>query len=379
MKKAYAKFYLGLSLPLLLFAAYFAVCAKLLVNAGEYLSMDETIARLDDTYGYYGPALTQRTFYFKEHLYRHLRPEAAALGSSRALQFRAESFGVPFANIGGMSGLYETDEIARALFAAQPPKLLILGVDFWWFNPANENLHPLRSPGDARMRLADLLQPPVWLATGRMTPRDAAAILDGDIPDAGISAILRKDGFDRFGAYYYTSIWNGERESDDRNFRTSLSKVKDGTGVFVHGDRISAAALRTFEDLLDFLAGKNIQVVLFLPPLAPSVLDAMEKQGGYAYMKIAEQKIRALAARRGVPFFDFHDLRGIGSADCEFTDGIHAGQVATDRMLLHMAMDNKNVRKAVKLPETALEITRRAGHASTLEDETDFLELGCVK
>jgi hypothetical protein len=379
MKKPYLKFYLGLLLPLLLAAAYFSVAARLLAGAGEYLPMEDVITKISDTYGYYGPALAQKTFYFKEHLYSRLKPQVAALGSSRALQFRGESFRAPFANIGGMSGLDETDEIVRGLFDTHAPKLLILGVDFWWFNPANENAKPKRSPENAPMTAADLLQPAVWLASGKMTPSQAEDTLSGDIPDIGISAITRKDGFDRFGAYHYTSLWNGERESEDVNFKTSLGKVRDGTGVFIHGDRVSRKNLQKLDALLDYLARKNIHVVLFLPPLAPKVLDEMEKQGGYAYMREAENAVRGIAAKRKMPFFDFHDLRGIDSSNCEFTDGIHAGQIATDRILLHLAIGDAEVRKAVRLPETAAEIMRYKGHASTLENDVDLLGLGCAK
>jgi hypothetical protein len=379
MKKTYIKFYTGLIIPLLLAAAYFSASARLLESAGEYLPMEEVISKISDTYGYYGPALAQKTFYYKEHLYRRVKPEAAALGSSRVLQFRGESFRVPFTNIGGMSGLEETIEIAHDLFPANAPRLLILGVDFWWFNPANDGIKPKRSPEDARMTVADLLQPAAWLVTGKISPGEATDIVSGDIPDVGISAITRKDGFDRFGAYHYTSLWTGDRESDDAHFKNSLGRIDKGAGVFIHGGKASEAGLKKFAAFLDELAAKKIHVVLFLPPLAPTVLDAMGKNGGYAYMHPAEKAVRDMALRRKIPFFDFHDIRALDSNDCEFTDGIHAGQAATDRMLLRLAIGDGEVRKAVRLPETAAEILRGKGRASLLDDGTDLLQLGCAE
>jgi hypothetical protein len=379
MKKSYQRFYIGIFIPIFLFAAYFEISARLLKAAGEDLSMEDTIARINDTSGYYGSALSQRTFYFKEHLYRRLQPDVVTLGSSRVLQFRADKFSSSFINLGGMSGLDEADEIARALFATHPPKLLIFGVDFWWFNPVNEHAASLRSPEEAHLRVTDLLQPPLWLASGKMTFQDAGSILAGKVPNVGITAILRKDGFDRFGAYYYTSSWTGARESEDNQFSTTFKRVRAGDGLFSYGDKLSEARWKKFEDLLDFLDSHGIKTVLFAPPLAPSVLDAMNKQRTYAYEPLMRERLEKTALRRGLPFFDFHDLRAIGSSDCEFTDGLHGGQIAYDRILMRMAVSNVDIRKIVKLPDIAAEIQKFAGHSSVLKNETDFLNLACIK
>jgi hypothetical protein len=379
MTKNYKRFYIGLLLPLLLFACYFAASARLLKAAGEYMGMDEVIAKLDDTYGYYGPALSQKTFYFKQHLYAHIKPDVVAMGSSRALQFRREDFSASFANLGGLSGLDEVDEMARSAFATDAPKLLILGVDFWWFNKANENFHSLRSPEDAGMDLSGLLKPLGWLASGKMSPADAAAIMDGDVPDVGITALLRKDGFDRFGAYYYTSTWLGEHEADDVKFETTLKRIKEGNSVFTHGDTLSDLRWQKFEDLLDFLEERGIKVILFTPPLAPAAVDAMEEQQHHAYEPLMRARLQKTAKKRKLAFFDFHDPRAFGSEACEFTDGIHGGQVTYDRILMQMAIENEAVRKAAKLPDIAWNIRHYAGHASINDAETDFLETGCPK
>lgn len=379
MKKKIRNFYIGLCIPLLLCAAYFAFAAKLTAEAGEYLTMDETIDRIEQSYGLYGSALAQRTFYFKERLHLRRKPAVAALGSSRVLEFRGESFSKPFVNLGSMSSLAEVEEMAYGALAQAPPGLLLLGVDFWWLHPANENVKPRRSPAENGMNLSDLVKPLGWLFTGKMALQDAGRILKGDVPDAGFSAVLRKDGFDRFGAYHYTSIWTGARQDEDRVFSATLDRVARGEGIFVRGDDVSPALLGRLSAMVEMLELKGVKVVLFLPPLAPAVVDAMEKSGGYGYVKKANAAVRDLARARHLPFFDFHDPRVAGANDCEFTDGIHGGQIVYDRILLHMAAGDGDVRGAVKLTDLGVEISKYAGHASMIAGEEDFLGIGCKK
>jgi hypothetical protein len=69
-------------------------------------------------------------------------------------------------------------------------------------------------------------------------------------------------------------------------------------------------------------ARRGIAVVVFMPPVAPSVLDEMKRAGGYSDLGTAIRK--GLPA--DIPFFDFTDPAVLGEAsDCEFVDGTHGG------------------------------------------------------
>ena len=357
----------GLLLLLLALAGWIALSARVLTGAGEYLGMDDVVAKLDGTYGLYGPALSDRTDAYRQALYKHYKPVAAVLGSSRVLQFRAENFSVPFVNLGGLRGLDDADTLARKLFAEQAPKILILGADVWWFSPAAAT--PAIPP-----------EPTLWTAMRRLSFGDIATLLTADTPDVGINAILRKDGLDRFGSSYDTSLWTGARDTDDGEFRDSLAKIHAGTGAFAHGRDISAGNMQKFLSLLDFLQSKNVKVILLLPPLAPTVIDAMdEEKDAYIYVDNIRRHLKAVASARNIPLFDFHDARSIGATDCEFEDGVTPGEIADDRMLLRMALGDLGLRKSLKLPELAYAIEHNAGHVSTNADEVDFLGIGCVK
>jgi hypothetical protein len=83
--------------------------------------------------------LDQGTFRYKylQILRRH--PEILLLGSSRMMQFRAEMFGrqaPTFYNAGGIiHSIEDLHTFLERLPADATPKIVILGVDFWWLNP----------------------------------------------------------------------------------------------------------------------------------------------------------------------------------------------------------------------------------------------------
>ena len=83
--------------------------------------------------------LDQGTFRYKylQILRRH--PEILVLGSSRMMQFRAEMFGRQASTFYNGGGIIHSIEDLHTFLDRLPteatPKIVILGVDFWWLNP----------------------------------------------------------------------------------------------------------------------------------------------------------------------------------------------------------------------------------------------------
>ena len=124
---------IGLSLPLI-------VCyVNSLESIGECLS-DRQIAAMSQgapvlwLSGYYDSG-----WFHKTGVAVHLKPTVAVLGSSRVMQFRAQMFGrVPaqgFYNLGGScKSMYDAYiHLNRLIEKGARPELLILGIDWWWF------------------------------------------------------------------------------------------------------------------------------------------------------------------------------------------------------------------------------------------------------
>lgn len=358
-------------LALFALALLLGTSAALLERSGEYAHLDDIIIRQKETTGLYGPGIHDRTFDYKLRLFETAKPAVAVLGSSRVLQIRGESFSKPFVNLGGTESLDETIGMAKDALALHKPDLLILGVDFRWFYPQAEKTQA-RGNADDPSLAGDILKPLFWLAAGKMSVTDALRILDGTAPHSGFDALLRGDGYSIDGSYHPSAVLTGLARSEDEKFQNSKGKIAKGREVSeVQGQKFLA--------FLDFLQQENVKPIVFLPPIAPSLLRTMETEGGYDYIAKARTSLHAAAGERGFAFFDFHDASSISATDCEFIDGFSGGQVVYLRLLLGMAVEDESLRNALRLPETGWAIENYGKQASLLENEVDFLKLGCVK
>lgn len=380
MKKIKMKgFYLGLLLPVLFSAVFLGFNALLLTRAGEYLPLEAILDKQEKTNGVYGSALYQRTYYYKQKMFERYAPETAVIGSSRVLQMRAEDFSVGFVNLGSLSSLDEVADLSHALFETAAPGLLILGVDFWWFAGDGKAAAFTRDPPLNHLTLADVFTPFSWYAKGKVTLADVKTILSGKSPDIGVSGIVSGDGHDRFGSHYQPSLWSGKVKAEDFKFNSDLAKIKTGKKIYAWGDNIAPQQWEKFIDLLDFFKQRKIPVMVFIPPLAPTVAAAMEQSGKYQYIANLRRKIAETGHAYLFPVFDYYDATTVGGTDCEFMDGHHGGPVVYKRLLLDMAVRNDDLRSRVKLAELGYAIETFKGQSSTMQGEVDFLGLGCQK
>ncbi|MEZ0226930.1 MAG: hypothetical protein ACAH83_20425 [Alphaproteobacteria bacterium] len=366
-----------LAAPVLLGLAVFWAATTVLTRAGEYASADDIIDKLTATNGVYGPAVSLRVPAFKQRLYERVKPAAVALGSSRIDQMQAEDFSVPLVNLSGAESLDDVMRTSTTLFEKSKPEVLILSIDFWWFR--EDTTATPEAAGPEKPGAAEILKVASWYATGELQGNDTKAILSGKSPNIGIGGILRGDGYNRSGAYIYTSLLTGARPSPDAEFKTSLDDIAHGKGIYGWGDNISAAQWQKFTALLDFLQLHSITTILLLPPVAPQVLDAMTSSDKYGYVEGLRLKISETAAAYRMTLFDDHDIRFAEGRDCEFIGGAHGGAVIYKRALLDMAVKDAGIRDKLNLPGIGWGIEHLKGQASTMAGEKDFLNLGCKK
>lgn len=373
------RFFAGLALPLAALGLFVAINAALLVRAGEYLPVPDILSRIEKTGGLYGSAILSNVFWLKQEIYRQAKPDVAVLGSSRVLQFRKDFFKPSFANLGNMHNLAQVIQMAETAVVKDKPKLLILAVDFWWFNPGYENDEFTTNPPDARMTVADLFDAAGWLFKGKLSPRDIWRILAKDTPNIGITAIARGDGFDAYGSYYNDSLVTGATKHRDAQFALTLSLIKDGKQRFARAAAPDKKKLQEFARLLRQLRRSGVPTIVFIPPLAPAVIDDMAKHPKWsAYVRPALAEVEKLVHDAGFGFYNFHDPRDFGSGDCEMLDGVHAGPVAYARLLKNMAAQEEKLAAVVNAARLDEIVKRYGGHGSTMgAREVDFLGLGC--
>jgi len=373
------RFFAGMALPLAAIALFVAMNAALLVRAGEYLPVPDILSRIEKTGGLYGSAILSNVFWLKQEIYRQTKPEVAVLGSSRVLQFRKDFFKASFANLGNMHNLAQVIQMAETAVAEDKPALLVLAVDFWWFNPGYENDEFTTTPPTARITVADLFDAAGWLFKGKLSPRDILRILAKDTPNIGITAIARGDGFDAYGSYYNDSLVTGVTPHRDAQFALTLGLVKDGRQRFARATAPDKKKLQEFARLLRQLRRAGVPTVVFIPSLAPAVIDEMAQHPKWSgYVRPALAEVEKLARDAGFGFYNFHDPRDFGSGNCEMLDGVHAGPVAYARLLRVMAAQDEKLASVVNTARLGEVVKRYNGRGSTLgAREVDFLGLGC--
>ena len=382
----YFRYVIAILTPVILMVT---ACMLFLYRGGE-LSGLETIAKAQQQFGgIYGTAVHADTYAYKFALLRARRPEVAILGSSRVLTFRQEFFTPSFANMGLVASSAEQMERAvRELLQTYRPRVVILGIDHYWGNPAwNKSLEP-RGAGNTSHVIPNVLLPAQWLLDKKITPRELLSGLIGTPPSAsgspyawGWSALKHGDGFAADGSYVYGSAIFGRSPAADPQFRDILRRVVGGTSQFVHGNTVSESAVGAITRSVELLRDANIRTIILIPPVALVVHREIARQTrNYGYIHPFLERIM----QPGVRQFNMLDPTAFGGEACEFVDGFHVGDVGAARILKLMGAalgaGTLNERKI----EAALHA--RAGHAS-LDDrfarpderEKDFLALGCAR
>lgn len=169
----------------------------------------------------FGSGVSQDFVDYKLQLYAKVKPEIAAVGSSRVMQFRGAYFRKPFLNVGGTAGnLPVLRSTIDAMLRIHKPDAIIIGLDFWWFMP-QWNADPFKeeppTSGSYNYGFDSLKKPWTWLLEGKISFRDFIAPMlpqsMGGFRNAryGIMAQQYNDGFGSDGSWYYTGESTGQK------------------------------------------------------------------------------------------------------------------------------------------------------------------------
>lgn len=337
--------------------------------------------------GIYGTALNQNTFGYKLELYKSIKPSVLVLGSSRVMQFREDSFNTKFVNAGGaMNHLNEGLMFLKESIDHHKPEIVILGLDFWWFN--KKNYQPFNFPyhantGDIlnQTKLTNFFK---FLFKGKIPISTIKDTLSSnrlinhysEYKNLGFNALLNGRGFRKDGSYFYAKVIfeNG----DDVKFNDTLSRIRTGTNRFEHASHYSESRYGEYFEIRNFLKSKGIKLLVLFPPLAKIVRKEMEKYNYLYYSQLRQDVLKDLDT------FDFHNGFDISNSDCEYKDGFHGGDIVYKRILKEMYDKNVSIRSYINIDKITNDISRFAGLAMTPEKglkmkEIDFLKLGCPK
>lgn len=336
----------------------------------------------------FGSALFFRPVPYKLALYRLRKPDVAIVGSSRAIEFIRRGFTTSMVNLGSMRDMAQIRSLLQSMFSVHRPKLVILTIDFWWFNSARtEEAVDLQPDTVGQLSLVQLMQPFRWIADGKIGAGDllaGALAPDFKPPGIGVAASYDHAGYDRDGAYDYGDDLRGKRVHNDRHFARTLRRIGESHehNKFNVRTPLDPKHWEELVEIVRMIESQGSELILIVPPVSKTVADALSANGA----PILLNQLNARLATIGTPAFNFHDPTQLGSGECEFIDGFHGGRVTHLRMLQAIVRSGRTgLGDVVDLAEIERLIAANAGHAMLKDDprhdmpETDFLELGCVK
>lgn len=323
---------------LIFFLVVMAPVMGFLYNTWEIGSIEELVARQLEENGLYGTAFHDDTRDYKLALYRRHRPDVVVLGSSRVMQIRQEMFSRPMVNMGGAADTAaQIDYLVERAFAVHRPKLVLLGVDFWVFNAdwPEPPLTLLQARTGLGISLRNLQELMAWIWQDRIPALDLLRVgfrLQRMSGRYGVVAAYTGGGFDAHGSRRPRDEAYG-RCSEPKRFTDTLARVRAGKARFEYGDHIDSTRLAAITALVHKLRVQGVEVVLFMPPLAPQVYTAMRENGHYGLL----DELARLEEIDGVRVYDYIDPARTMSSDCEYLDGFHGGDIVYARILAQVA------------------------------------------
>lgn len=286
---------------------------------------------------------------YKLHSLRLRRPDIAVLGSSRALEMRAELFragDTTFYNAGMViDRLRGYRVLLDKLGHADRPRRLILAIDQWYFNPqwaGARDLDPADSSAPDRLQLIQTGST-LWIEAAR--GRVGLAALRG--PHLGINARMRGNGFRRDGSYVYADQARAPMLQPDYEFADTLERVRTGSRRFEFGTTLDDASLLEVRRLVQRCRELGYEVVAYGPPLAPTVEREVRRAGRHTYIDAIAPALVTIFDAAGYEYFDFTSCAPLGCTDADFIDGFHPSTRVDALLLSQMSKSVPWLREAL--------------------------------
>ncbi|MBI3522163.1 MAG: hypothetical protein HY071_03565 [Chloroflexi bacterium] len=278
-------------------------------------------------------------------------PQLLVLGASAVQEFRSFMFpgcegpGCFYNAAGAARPIGAARDVFAALSAEHPPRVLLLGLDYWQFNPEIQSAEggPDRRPGpevDYAIAVARSLLP---LLVEDQRVRDVV-LGRAPIPPRrrGLEAIVHGAGFRPDGSFAYpaSELAKVSAQTPLQRDEGTRTLVNDGIGVYVRFSDPDPAVVADLEELLDLARRRGTTVVGFSNPVGDSVADAIAATPGTAAgFAAVRDTLVSVFARRGIPFVTVERTSEVGCGGEERWDGFHYSEVCTARLLARILDD----------------------------------------
>ena len=346
--KSQGRFWRRIVIFTLPFAVPFLLLTGCLVYMGESMPLAWVVGHQQAGEALYRPRYGNRDLQFKTLSVNMRQPEVLALGSSRILQFRAGFLTEqPDAFYNAAAPAWTLDQLDALVAGIEPghePEALILAVDAPWFNDAYlGDVFPPTISDFAHIFQVNRSLAQDFIAGDRFTREgfDPMAYLTRTEPGSGGLALgmrairdghgFRSDGSEQYGDFLIGG-WLYQPTERERH----LDWLRKGEEMYVYGDVPSEARLAQFEELVQTITERGIDLIIYAPPYTTALWDEMVADGHHGYVQAALGRVAQIAADYGVPFYDLSRAADIGAGDEEFFDGWHGSERVTLRAWLRI-------------------------------------------
>lgn len=240
-----------------------------------------------------------------------------------------------------------------------------------------------KSAQSHKFSVTHIFEPFIWLYNNNISYKDYFNSLKfSDTRHIGVMARYKESGYASDGSYYYTHlVTSPDAQVYDCKFSGTLGYIKEGANRFSYATKAGFAYFANFIEVLKIFKAHDIKVILFFPPMALTVIQEMKKYN-YQYIDDLKNKFREV----GLYVYDFTDpIELVETADCEFIDGFHGGDVLYAKILRFLSEQEPLLSNYVDKDYLDGVIHNFSGLAMipdstiTTRLERDFLCLGCTK
>lgn len=283
---------------------------------------------------------------FKLMSVEYRQPEVLMLGSSRVLQFRGQFLNNnPDVFYNAAAPAWRLPEVQTLLFSMKHrPDVIILGIDYPWFNDAYEGDPIVEPPQNFwerifvvnRSYLQDVVEGDAF-DTQRMFGREEPGGSGGLA--LGKRAIIDGHGFRNDGSEQYGDFLVAYhlRPEDMRWHHENL--FAGGGDMYVEGNTVSETGMAQFREILDWAKQEDILVIGLLPPYMPSLWQQMSLSERHTYVPQVQTQLNDLFAEYNFPLFDYSNGADVGAIDEDFFDGWHSSERIALQMYINIARD----------------------------------------
>lgn len=283
-------------------------------------------------------------------LERTSAPDTIVLGSSRGIQITSEMVGGSLANHCVTGGMLDDMGAFWEMYlqSGELPKRAVLSLDLWHFfdiyseqqraslvYPEYYNAFYIERMGlDIPALRRDVLSTPKELLSGSYFQLGVAALKKGGIDtsvsptvaDADESAtVIRADG-----SFSYPTSY--EFPGADAVFERAKAELPSALDMFSM-DSFDETRLLMFEALVDSLLENGVEVVIYISPYHPFIVEAIHKNPtGFPAFSMMQDYVRSFCAARGIALIGSLDPADCALENADFVDSLHLNRNGVEKL-----------------------------------------------